>query len=617
MASTPTSVDFVNFGEFEVNLRSRELRRDGAVVRLPDQSFEVLSMLLERPGELVSRDEIRKRLWSGDTFVDFDHGLNNAVNRLRDALGDSADSPRFVGTLPRRGYRFIGPMVEAPASGGHTNPVDVQVHTLTSPGSRRHVYRRIALAATLSVLVAIVVWRTVPRRPAIHTLAVLPFQNFSGDQGQEYFADGMTDELITMLAKNRGLRVVSRTSVMRYKKIQRPLREIAHELGADGILEGSVARRGNQVHVTAQLIHVGSDTHLWAESYDRDVNDVSALQNELAQAIARQVGLSISTPAIPDKAIKSESHDAYLLGRYYWFAGDNKKSRACFQKAIALQPDYAAAWSGLADSYIGAAASGEERPKDVMPQGDEAAHRALALDDSLAEAHNTMAADYYFYRWDWKRAERESARAVELNPSYAEGHHLRGYILGTLNRTDEAIAEQKKSIELDPFARPWAVTLALIHARRFDGALTEARIRSEAQPDNSDLHYFLFDAYLHNGMEAEAAREWEVSYQVGGNKDAALAVQQAFQRKGMEGAFEWYLSNLETKSTKSYISPIEFADTFAVLKRKQEALDYLELSYGERVPWLTHIQEDANFDFLHSEPRYQAIVNKMGLQPAY
>ncbi len=283
---------------------------------------------------------------------------------------------------------------------------------------------------------------------------MLPLENLSGDPAQDYFADGMTDELITILAKNSGLRVISRTSAMQYKKAHRPLPDIARELGVDGILEGSVGRFGGRVHVNVQLVHAPSDTHVWAESYDRDLSDVSALQNELARTIARQVGLTVSVSASPQRRISPEAHDAYLLGRYYWFAEDYKKSGQYFQKAIDLQPDYAAAWSGLADYYGAIAVTGQARPEAVMPQAEEAARRAVALDDSLPEAHNSLAAIYLFYRWDWERAERESARTVELNPNFAEGHHLRGYVLQTLNRTDEALQEQKKAMELDPFARP-------------------------------------------------------------------------------------------------------------------------------------------------------------------
>ncbi len=621
MASSSASLELVRFGEFEADLRSRELRRESVSVRLPDQSFEVLAMLLERPGELVARDEIQKRLWSADTFVDFDHGLNNAVKRLRDALGDSAEAPRFVETLPRRGYRFIGiiegqsPDLRDQARGD----VLPQVPTMPEPsGSWRRAYRWMLIVAGLSALIAVIRWRVgTASHSTIHALAVLPFQNFSGDENQEYFADGMTDELITMLAKNPGLRVISRTSVMRYKKVQPPIREIANELGADGILEGSVARHGNRVHVTAQLIHAGSDTHVWAESYDRDLTDVSALQNELAETIARQVGLTVSAPSRPEKPIAPEAHDAYLMGRYYWFAENYKKSQPYFQKAIDLQPDYAAAWSGLSDSYVASAVMGEARATDVMHQGEEASRKAVALGDSLAEAHNSIAGYYYFLRWDWERAERESARAVELNPSYAEAHRVRGYVLETLNRTEESLQERKKAMELDPFSRPWALAQALLHARRFDAALNEARARSEAQPDNASLRAMLVDAYVQKGMEKEAAQEWEAALQLAENQEAALEVHRAFEQGGLKAVFKWKLTDLREQVKRGeYIPPLELAEASASLKLKNETLQQLEQAYQEHDPWLVHLHTNPTYDFLHSDPRYQAIVKKIGLPAA-
>jgi tetratricopeptide (TPR) repeat protein len=405
---------------------------------------------------------------------------------------------------------------------------------------------------------------------------------------------------------------------MQYKKAQRPLRDIARELGVEGILEGSVGRSGGRVHVNIQLIYAPSDTHIWAESYDRDLQDVGSLQTELAQTITRQVGLRVSTPAIPPRRISPEAHDAYLMGRYYWFGDNYKKSREFFQKAIGLQPDYAAAWSGLADSYMAnGLMSGRARRDAVAVPGEEAARKAVVLDDSLAEAHNTMAAYYYFYRWDWERAEHESARTLELNPGLAEGHHLRGYILQTLNRTDEALQEEKKAMELDPLARPCALTMALIHARRFDAAVHEGRLRAEARPDNSSTHEFLSDAYWYMGMDKEAAQEMETAFQVGGEKESAIGVHNAYARGGFKAVLEWQLDDLKKNTSKNSTSPIALASVYAALRRRDETLHWLEQAYQGREPWLAHIQYLPYLDFVHSEPRYKAIVKKMGLSSAW
>jgi tetratricopeptide (TPR) repeat protein len=429
----------------------------------------------------------------------------------------------------------------------------------------------------------------------------------------------MTDEVITMLAKNPSLGVISRTSVMQYKKVHRPLREIAQELGVDGILEGSVGRTGNRVHVSAQLIHAASDTHVWAESFDRDLSEVGFLQNELAQTIAKQVGATTSASGKPERRINPEAHDAYLLGRYYWFAeaDEYEKSRGYFQRAIDLQGDYAAAWSGLADSYAATAVVGQLPPEAVMPRAEAAAKKALELDDLDAEAHKSMAAIQLFYQWDWKAAERESARALELNPNFAEGHHLRAYVLRSLNRTDEAVQEEKKMMELDPFAKPFVLGFALIRARQFDAALNEARIRSDAQPNNASLHHLLSYAYFLKGMEKESEEESERDLQLAGEKDRLAEQVQAYRRGGLPAVRSQNVYRLKRKAAQQYVSPSDFADAYAELGRKEETIRYLEESYRERAPHLVFLQSDPGFDFVHSDPRYRAIIRKMGLPPAY
>jgi TolB-like protein/cytochrome c-type biogenesis protein CcmH/NrfG len=450
----------------------------------------------------------------------------------------------------------------------------------------------------------------------IHSLAVIPLANLSGDSAQDYFADGMTDELITALAKNRTLRVVSRTSAMQYKGVNRPVRDIARELNVDGILEGSIERTPTSVHMTVQLIYAPTDTHVWAESYDRDLNHAYSLPEELSQTIAKEVKVATSPPPA-QRYISPEAHDAYLLGRYYWYADDSKKSRTYFEKAIELQPDYAAAWSGLADYYGGSAVVGEFPPEAAMPQAEAAAKKALELDDLSAEAHLSMAAVQLFYRWNWVAAERESARAVELNPNAAEIHHLRSYALRPLNRMDEALQEQRKAMELDPFARPYQLGYALIRMRQFDAALNEARIRRDVQPNNADVHYLLFYVYLYKGMEKESEEELERYLQLAGEKDQLAEQVQVYRRGGFRAVLEWKVDVLKRKAAKQYVSPTDFADAYALLGRKEETIRYLEESYQERAPHLVFLQSDPTLDFLHSDPRYRAIVNKMGLPPAY
>ena len=630
------------FAPYALDLRSGELRKFGTKVKMGEQAFQILCLLLERPGEMVTREELREKLWANDTFVDFDHGLNSAVQRLRDCLSDSAAKPRWIETLPRRGYRFIGQVEWAdeglsaevlpqPGNGRERNADDTAISSAALKPSENLARQRslggrtVRLVAALVLLLlaaTLITTKIRQTRPAnramlIKSLAVLPLENLSGDPAQEYFADGMTDEVITMLAKNPSLRVVSRTSVMQYKNVHRPLREIAQELGVDGILEGSVSRTGNRVHVRTQLIHAATDTHVWAESFDRDLSDVSALQNELARAIAKQVGATASVSGKPVKKIKPEAHDAYLLGRYYWFAGNYEKSREYFQKAIDLEPDYASAWSGFADSYTGSVAEGNFSPDAVMPQAEAAATKALELDDSDDGAHRAAAAIQFFYRWDWKAADRESARAVELNPSLGDNHHLRAYVLSALNRTAESLQEDRKAIELDPFVRPWELGYSLLRARQFDAAVNELRIRSEARPTDAWLHGVLSDAYLHKGMEKEAEQESEEDLRINGSQKLADERHQIYIRHGFQGVLEWRLNRYKQSAAKRYVSPVAFAEIYSQLNRKEETLHYLELSYEQHAPFLAHLQCDSNFDFLHSEPRYRAIVKKMGLPPAF
>jgi len=496
----------IRFGPFTADLDSGELRREGVKVRLQSQPFQLLVLLLERPGEVVTREEICRKLWQADTFVDFDHSLGTAVNKVREALSDSADHPRFVETMPRRGYRFIGALNGSngsPASETRPAPSDayadvtiepvgngIEATSLPAPRESEQQPRRIKIALALTVCLAllfstIIFFRrtgdsaVATRAASIHSIAVLPLENLSGNPAQDYLADSMTDELITQLASTKGLRVISRTSVMQFKGAHRPLKDIARELGVDGILEGSVLNSNGRVRVTVQLVHAASDTHVWAQSYIRDSSDLLLLQQELAENVAKEVH-SAALPPKPSRKIAPEAHDAYLRGRYNWFTGSKETVRESFEKAIQLQPDYAAAYSGLSDYYTAGAVEGVLVPKDALPKGEALAQKALQLDDSVAEAHNTMAATYLFYRWNWKEAEKESRRAIELNPNFAEAYHLYAYVLLAMNRNDEAVAAQRTSQELDPFARPWALGYVFDCAGKYEEASGELRQRIEA-----------------------------------------------------------------------------------------------------------------------------------------
>ena len=640
--STPPSQRFT-FDRFELDLRSGELLKDGRRLRLQAQPFQLLKLLLEHPGEVVSREEICRKLWQADTFVDFDHSLGTAVNKIREALSDSADRPRFVETMPRRGYRFIGTLNGSngsPASesrpalpdaypGVTIEPVDNGIEATSLPILQEigPQPRRIKIALLLTVCLALLLsalglFRRIgdsqlaSRAASIHSIAVLPLENLSGTPAQDYLADSMTDELITQLARIKGLRVISRTSVMQFKGVHRPLKDIGRELGVDGILEGSILNSDGRVRVTVQLVHAASDTHVWAQSYIRDSRDLLLLQQELAENVAKEVH-SAALPPKPSRKITPEAHDAYLRGRYNWFTGSKETVRESFEKAIQLQPDYAAAYSGLSDYYTAGAVEGILVPKEALPKGEELAQKASQLDDAVAEAHNSMAATYLFYRWNWKEAEKESRRAIELNPNFAEAYHLYAYVLLAMNRNDEAIAAQRTSQELDPFARPWALGYVLACAGKYEEASSELRQRIEALPMDGSLHYELAQSLLIQGKEKESVEQFAEALRLGGEEKAAGEVLIVSQKRGNRGVQEWRLAQLKQIARKRYVSPLEFASAYARLGQNDEVFQWLEKAYDDHVPKLVRIQQDPDLNSLHSDPRYQDLVKRLGLPSSF
>ena len=643
MAPSSPNSQCIAFDRFEADLLSGELRKDGRRIRLQAQPFQLLALLLEHPGEVVTREEVCRNLWNADTFVDFDHSLGTAINKIREALSDSAENPRFIETLPRRGYRFIGKIAGSdgaqsseisPAAPAANPKVEIEfgdnrIEAESAPAAQESSQPRrlrfvLALAASLAMLLAVLVFF---RRPAdsraaalagnIQSIAVLPLENLSGNSAQEYFADGMTDELITELAKTKGLRVISRTSVMQYKNVHRPLKDIARELGVDGILEGSVVDAGGRVRVTVQLVHAASDTHVWAQSYIRDSSDLLLLQQELAESVAKAVNSAALPPKPVGRRIAPEAHDAYLRGRYNWFALNYETARESFQKAIQLQPDYALAYSGLADYYLGGSVAGLLDPKVALPKGEVLAQKALQLDDSAEEAHNSMAAMYLFYRWNWRAAEQESRRAIELNPNFAEAYRLHSFELLALNRGDDAVEAQRKAQALDPFARPWALGAMLDSVGKSKEAEIEIRQRLEALPTHPILHYELAQCLLMQGREKESMEELAEGIRFDGSEKLAADVRAAFTRAGNRGVQEWRLADLKQKTSKDYVSPLEFAFAYARLGQNDEAFRWLDKAYDDHVPGLIWLQQNSELNRLRGDPRFRALVTRIGLPEAH
>jgi TolB-like protein/DNA-binding winged helix-turn-helix (wHTH) protein/Flp pilus assembly protein TadD len=601
--------------------------------------LELLMLLVSRQGQLVTRTEIAERLWSSEVFVDTEHGINTAIGKLRHLLHDDSGLPRFIQTVTGKGYRFVAPVTAMEAPNSEAGSVTVspavpndqpeeQAVVIDAPlaGAAKRSRRWMVLCAGAAGLIAIVALTVGPhplaarllRRetaPVIASLAVLPLDNLSGDPGQDYFADGMTDELITMLAKNSTLRVTSRTSVMQYKRVHRPLRDIARELGVDGILEGSISRNGERVHMTLQFIRADTDTHVWAESYDRGSGDVAALPGQAARDIANRLHRSVAATT-PARYVNPAAHDAYLQGRYLWWAGDVDASFPYFKKATELQPDYALAWYGLSSYYAAAAMFGRLDPRQALPQEDVTSRKCLELDPSAAECLLGTSADELFSKWNFEEALRETSRAIELDPKSAEAYELKSVILRVLNRHEESIQAWKTSDELNP-SDPWGFAMALLSGRRYDDALANLQQRVVAMPRDPLMQSLMAEAYRGKGMDKDSIQCLEKYYTYAEGQASGDSLHRAFQHGGVKAAVEWQIRFVKARATNQYVSPVDLAELYAQLGNREETLALLEQAFGQRAPGLLWIQGDPAYDFLHNDPRYRSLIERVGLPAAY
>jgi len=620
------------FGDFRLDCGSYELLRGEHPVKLERKPMELLLLFASRQGELVTRAEIAERLWSNDLYVDTEHGINTAIRKLRIELRDDPAEPKFIKTVTGVGYRFVASVITeaAPGNGGieaappFAEPEDSAVGGKAgAPGmpfpvarSRRWVW---LVAAAIAVAISCVLaglWLMRLRQragaPEIRSIAVIPLDNFSGDAGQDYLAEGMTDELTTMITRNSTLRVTSRTSVMQYKGAHRPLSEIARSLGVDGIVEGSVARKDGRIHMTLQLIRADTDSHVWAQSFDRDAND-TALAEDAAREIAKQ--LHSATPATAQRYVNPEAHDAYLRGKYLWFSDNMLDSGAYFQKATEIQPDYAAAWAGLANYYGEAVAGDALDPRIALPKEEAAAKHALELGPDLAEAHVAMAAAYLIARWDFANADIESQRAISLDPRDAELYYFRACVLSAMNRKAEAIEAAKKSVELDPYQRPEALAVMYSFDRQYDAALAEVRLRLEALPNKSGLLWLNADIWRRKGNFKEFVDAMAKALIASGNPRLAAEARTVFQQNGKRGYIQWQIRQREKDAKSSYVSPVEMALYHAQLGEKNPTLALLEEGYRQRATDMRWIQNDPAYDFLNGDPELRDIVKRVG-EPA-
>jgi TolB-like protein/DNA-binding winged helix-turn-helix (wHTH) protein/Flp pilus assembly protein TadD len=648
MQEFPSSVRLVRFGVFEVDLRAGEIRKKGTKIRLQGQPYLLLITLVKQPGEVVTREELRSALWPQDTFVDFDHGLGSAVNKLREVLGDSAANPRFVETLPRRGYRFIAPVVvesegdetpvvseappakQEPATGNLLESGDqgqIDFHAARAVGVRPQwpLYWKVSgfalflLAAGLMVLVLL---RSHPPT-LIRSIAVLPLENLSGDASQDYFSDGMTDELITELGQISGLRVISRTSAMTYKGTHRTLPEIAQELNVDAVVEGAVLRSGNQVRITAQLILASADKQLWSKGYEGELRNTLALQSQVARAIAAEIRLKL-TPHEQDvlsnvNSVNPQAYEAYLKGRYFW----NKRtpdglSKAIefFDAAIEWKPDYAQAYAGLADSYAlaGDWKYGILAPSEAYPKAKAAATKAIALESALGEAHISLAFCLDNFDWDWESAGREFKRGIELNPGYAIGYEWYGWHLAALGRHGEAVAEVRKAVSLDPLSPSIGADLAeeLLVAHHLDDALEQSRKTIILDPFFAPAHYVLGQAFVQKHSYKEGIAELQKAIELSPGSTAFSAnLAYAYAVSGMRDEAAKLLNDLKSRSPQAFSNAPEIAMVYVGLGENDQAIAWLEKAYEERFsPW---VLMRPCFNPLRSDPRFQDLLHRVGL----
>lgn len=595
------------FGAFELDVAEKELRKHGIRVKLQGQPFLVLHRLLENPNRLVGRDELRHELWPQDTFVDFEHSLNEAVNKLRVALGDSASAPRFVETVPRHGYRFIAPVER---TGDFPTPAPT-----STPRSRKK-----ALTAAAALILAgglgWAVLRSATREMHIRSLAVLPLENLSGDPSQEYFSDGMTDELTSQLATIDGLRVISRTSARRYKTADKTVREIGEELGVDAVVEGSVRLADGKVRVKVQLVEAATDESLWTDTYDGAAADILGIQDRVARSIARelQMELEARTREIPPAA-----YHAYLKGRHHWNQRTEKdflKAIEYFSEATSLAPAYAEAYDGLADTYSLLSVYNLQRPERAMPAAKQAVLEALRIDPELAEAHASLGQILFLYDWNWAEAEREFRKAIDLNPAYATTYQWYGVYLMAMNRPEEALATLHGALELDPVSLSLNENLgwALYVARRYPEAVAQFQKTLELDPNFGQALRYLGLTQLQLGRHGEALKTLERAQDVlpvEPDVQADLALAHALAGEKEEA--ERMLEALMEESGERYISPFLVASFHAGLGNFEEALDWLEKAFEERTANLAFLGVDPWFDPLRAHPRLQALLARIGL----
>ena len=577
--------DIYRFGPYELRSRTREVYKNGIRLKVRPQPFQVLLALVARSGDIVTRDELQRLLWPAETFVDFEHGLNTAIKELRGLLNDSANEARYVETLPKLGYRVIVPVTKA-------EPVHVA--------------------------------KEKDANTPVASVAVLPFVNLSSDPENEFFADGITEDVITHLAKIKSLKVISRTSVMRFKKRDCGLREIGERLGASALLEGSVRRTGSRVRIVAQLVVPATDEHIWAETYDRDLTDIFAIQTDVALKIATALRAELSQDERSRVGRRPTddlaAYELCLRGRswFYQYTEEGyRRSLLDYHAAVDRDPGFALAWACIAGAYAELCVSGTvgKSPEEAIGLAKKAARRALEIDQELGEAHSISALIQFAFDFDWAGAERSFLRAIELSPGSAQAHQHYGWLCSSLGRHDDALRQLRRARELDPLLIPTDVVTHLLRAGRIEEALEEARKAAREQPGTPRCHSVLGWALIFSGDETAgiASLERAVALSPGGT----LFLSQLGQACALSGEVKrarQILDEMRDRSTREFVSPYHFAYVYAGLGEADAAIDYLEQAFERRSGAIYGIKGSFLFRNLRDHPRFESLLRRMNLK---
>ena len=634
--------DVIRFGnELELDRSAYELRRSGRSLKLERIPMELLLLLVERRGELVTRESIIERIWGKDVFLDTDSSINAAIRKIRQALKDDPERPLFVQTITGKGYRFV-----APVENYDLRPLDKKKVELektsrseetpqgSSPSqvaSRRSSWVLPLVGVMVLILAGGAYFlRSRARSKTAYSqervmLAVLPFANLSNDPEQEYFTDGLTEETITDLGElnPQRLGVIARTSAMAYKNTNKTVNQIGHELGADYVLEGSVRREGGTARITAQLIRVSDQSHIWAHNYEREVGGILALQNELGRAIAQQIQVKLtplhSGEASNRNTTNPDAYDLYLKGRFYLGKRTDdgiEKGIEYFKQSIEKDPGFALGYAGLADSYLALTISS---PQDFFPMARAAASRALELDEGLAEAHAALGAEKAGFEYDWAGAEQEFKRAIELNANCTDAHfYYSWYLLTPLGRSGEAIAEMKRALELDPLSGIYNTVLGLsyYYARQYDQALQQFNKTLTLDPDFFIAPFHLAWLYSQLGQYPEAITELTKGRLLRGDDHAKVAADEMALRKAVaaQGAAGfWHEIRKWNEGDYPNVGEFDVPQAYARLGEKEQAMVSLERNFEKRAPLVTLLKVDPALDTLHSDPRFEDLLRRMNL----